>query len=29
MNDNIMFRTKFKILTQDAVLKVSLFQNFY
>ena len=28
MNDHIMFRTKFKILTQKTVLKVPLFQNF-
>ena len=28
MNENIMFRTNFKILTQKTVLKVSLFQNF-
>ena len=29
MNDNIMFGTKIKILTQKTVLKVSLFQSFY
>ena len=29
MDDNIMFRTKIRILTQKAVLKASLFQNFY
>ena len=29
MNDNITFHTKFEILTQKTVLKVSLFQSFY
>ena len=29
MNDNIMFHTKVKILTQKNVLKVSSLQNFY
>ena len=29
MNDNVMFRTESKILTQKTVLKVSLFQCFH
>ena len=29
MNDNIMFHTEIKILTQKTVLKVSLFEKFY